>query len=115
MAKGYQNGVLEIDTDGNVSVAMNPAGLPSFESVVPSPMQPLDKRERVVSDARDSIHMQGYFITAEKLIRNMAFDKRGEQSTTQISFRICKNEDEAAYVIGKVKAIVEAKLTVKGG
>lgn len=108
--QSYNNGVLTIDTAGAISVAINPEGLPSFESVVPCPMQPIDKRDRELADAKDAIYMQGYYITAEKLIRNEAFDKRGEKTTTQISFRICKNDNEAEYVIGKVKAIVETAM-----
>ena len=103
----YNNGVLAIDTTGHVSVAINPEGLPSFESVVPCPMQSIDKREKAVAAAKDTIYMQGYLVTAEKLIRNEAFDKRGEKTTTQISFRICKTDGEAEYVIGKVKTIVD--------
>jgi len=103
----YENGMLIIETTGHVSVGINAEGLPAFESVVPCPMKPIDKREQEVQEAKDTIYMSGYFITAEKLIRNEAFDKPGEKTTTQISFRTCKNEEEAKYVMGKVKHIVE--------
>lgn len=103
----YEDGVLTIDTTGHVSVAISADGLPSFEALVPCPMMPIGIREFEVAGAKDAIYMQGYFITADKLIRNKAFDKGGEKTTTQLSARVCKNEEEAKFVIGKVKAIIE--------
>lgn len=105
----YENGMLIIEPTGHVSVGITEDGRPSFESVVPCPWGTPEKIERALDKAKESIYMQGYFITSTKLIRNEAFDKRGEKTTTQISFRTCKTEDEAKFVIGKVESIIERR------
>ena len=106
----YESGVLIIEPTGEASVAISPDGLPSFEALVPCPWSTPLTREPEVTEAIESVYMQGYYLVGTRLIHNEAFDKRGEKTTTQLSFRICKTNDEAEYVLAKVKAIVEANM-----
>lgn len=102
--------MLVIEASGEAAIGISADGLPAMESVVPCPWGSPEQIEQAVKEATESIHIGGYFITGSKLIRNQAFDKRGEKTTTQISFRACKNEKEAEYVLSKVKTIIEAKM-----
>jgi hypothetical protein len=38
--------------------------------------------------------------------KNPVFDKRGEKTTAQIKYRICKNKDEATILVERIKAII---------
>lgn len=106
----YENGVLIIEPTGEASVTISPDGLPSFEALVPCPWSTPLTREPEVTEAIESVYMQGYYLVGTKLIHNEAFDKPHEKTTTQLSCRVCKTKDEAEYVLAKVKAIVEADM-----
>jgi len=108
--KRYENGMLLIEPTGEAVIKINKDGLPEFEALVPCPFTSPENRDKEVREAINSVYMQGYFLTGQKLIRNIAFDKRREKTTTQVSFRACKNKDEATFVLGQVKRIVEAKI-----
>ena len=107
--------MMVIEATGEATICICADGLPAMESVVPCPWCSPERMERVVTEAIASIHMQGYFITGTKLIRNAAFDKRGQKTTTQISFRACKTEEEAKYVLSKVKSIIEVNMRLAEG
>ena len=106
----YESGVLIIEPTGEASVAISPDGLPSFEALVPCPWSTPLTREPEVTEAIESVYMRGYYLVGTKLIHNEAFDKPGEKTTTQLSCRCCKTKDEAEFVLGKVKVIVEANM-----
>jgi len=109
----YENGALIIEPTGEASVRISPDGLPAFKALVPCPWSTPLIREPEVTKAVESVYMQGYYVTGQKLIHNEAFDKCSEKTTTQLSFRVCKTKDEAEFVLGKVKAIVEASMETK--
>lgn len=96
--------------DGCATIAINPEGLPASECVVPAPLVSESERALEVQEQIDALYMRGYFITSQKRVRNPAFDESSQQTTTKISFRICKTQDEAEFVLGKIKEMVEQEV-----
>jgi hypothetical protein len=91
---------------GRVDVCYSPDGLPSFEAVCPAPFVSETERQRKVDAARRGIVLDGAVITSERRIRNDAFDKRGEKTTTKFCARICKNEDEARAAVDRIERLL---------
>lgn len=102
----YQNGGLTIHEDGRIEIIVTADGYPMCEGPVPAPWMSEIERAKVVQQQREAIWMRGMFITAEQRVRNEAFDKRNERTTTKIKYRMCKNADEAKFVVSKVKEIL---------
>lgn len=82
---------------GELEVLTDPKG-PVFTAVVPAPFTTDAERQERVEAARREIVLDGYLITRERLIRNDAFDKRGEKTTTEFVFRPARDLDEARQV-----------------
>lgn len=102
-----------LQPDGSVEIPINKDGLPSCTVIAPLITYKPEQRLLEVDNILNSYAIRGLFIDELKWIRNEAFDKRGEKTTIQIKFRICKNEDEARMIGGKIKNIVEIFRTVK--
>lgn len=101
---------IEVNDLGEATIYISADGLPSAETLVPAPMVSEVAREARVEEQKESLWLEGYFITAIVRVRNPVFDKPGEKSTTKIKFRVCKTEAEAKYVLSKVKAILEREV-----
>lgn len=99
---------------GTIEVAIVPSGLPRLTSVLPAPFATEDERLRLVLNARMSAHIDGYWIVEERPIRNVAFDKRGEKTSTRFVVRPCRTEAEATETVrliqGHLDAIAAAKV-----
>jgi len=113
--KIYERENLEILANGEVVIYISEDGLPSAEALVPAPMMSEIEREKVINKAIDSAYMGGWFVKAQKRIRNDAFDRGKEKTTTQLSLRTCRTKDEAEMVIGKVRSILLGQLERSGG
>jgi hypothetical protein len=92
--------------DGRIVILTSEDGLPSMTALVPAPMMDESKRQEVVARAKDSAWMSGQFIESERRIRNDVFDKRGEKTTTEMRVRMCKNPEEAAFVMEQITRIL---------
>jgi selenocysteine lyase/cysteine desulfurase len=96
--------------DGSIEVYVNPRGVPAFEYRLP--LFGLDgaERERTLAAERRAFVLRGLFVTSERMIRNPAFDKRGEASTCRFSVRVCKTKAEVEQVVTAIKhALSEAR------
>ncbi len=105
--KSIQHGYVTYHADGSVNVLIDKEGLPEMTSALPAPFMDAIARDRSVAKAIDGKYLSGYFLIEQKQIRNIAFDKDGEKTTTEFRYRACKNEDEAKLVGEKIKAILE--------
>ena len=95
-------------SDGSVKILIDSEGLPELECLIPAPFMDEVGRDKMVAKAVDGFYLSGYFLVEQKRIRNLAFDKGKEKTTTRLRYRVCKNEDEALLVGEKIKAILEA-------
>jgi hypothetical protein len=99
------------DEDGNVSVAIVEDGLPQMWYNLPAPLVTEVVRQARVDEAKRSAWLEGYWIVSERRTRNPVFDKRGEKSTTELVVRPCRNEDEAAAVLERIRQILSERGT----
>lgn len=104
--------LLSIQPDGMVTIVISSDGVPSCVGLVLAAMMTEKKREERVNEAIDSAYLYGWFVESQTRIRNDAFDKPGEKTTTKLSLRACKTEDEGCFVLGKVEAIGNKALEV---
>jgi hypothetical protein len=100
---------LSVEDGGTLVVAIVAEGLPEFTGEVPAPMCSEIERAERVENARRGIWLDGMFIESERRVRNPAFDKRGEKTTTELKWRPCKTQDEADFVAHKVLAIARER------
>ena len=96
-----------LQPDGSVEIPIRKDGLPSATAIAPLINYKPEQRLLEVDNILNSYAMRGLFIDELKWIRNEAFDRKGEKTTIQIKFRLCKNEDEATMIAGKIKDIIE--------
>lgn len=87
-----------------IEVAIVPSGLPRLTSLFPCPGGTETERQQRVAEVRRAAWFSGYYIVEERRVRNEAFDRRGEKTTTRFVVRPCRNEDEAAAVIANIQA-----------
>jgi len=96
-----------LQPDGSVAIPISKDGLPAATAITPLITYKPEQRLLEVDNILNSYAMRGLFIDELKWIRNEAFDRKGEKTTIQIKFRLCKNVDEATMISGKIKNIVE--------
>jgi hypothetical protein len=96
-----------IKQDGSVEILISPDGLPSAVVIVPTVCCKPEERLKKIQNVLDSYALQGYWVSGWKWIRNPVFDKKGEKTTAEIRYRICKNQDEAKILVGKIKEIID--------
>lgn len=98
---------------GTIEVAIVPSGLPQLTSILPAPFMSDEDRIAAVWDARRSAHLDGYWIVEQRPVRNAAFDRRGERTSTRFVVRPCRTEAEAAETVqliqGHLSDIASAK------
>lgn len=111
--KSFQHYNCIYHEDGSAVVAIDRDGLPEMTCHVPAPFMDAIARDKRVTSTVDGFYLSGYFLVEQKMIRNIAFDKGKEKTTTEFRYRACKNEDEARLVGEKIKAILE-KMKEKG-
>ena len=93
--------------DGTVDVAISPDGLPEMTALLPAPFMDEVRRHKMVEDAINNLYLKGYFLVSSIRVKNTAFDKGEEKTTTELVYRLCKNADEARLVGDKIKGVVE--------
>jgi hypothetical protein len=108
--KATQRGAATYAEDGTVTIAIRADGLPAAVGLTPVPFASEAERQQRIAAARDDLHLRGYFIESERRVRNEAFDKRGQKTTTEWRYRVCKNKDEAAAVLAQIARILDAKV-----
>lgn len=79
-------------------IKVSPDGLPSGIALIPAPLLTVAERKVEVKRARCSLACDGFFITSENRVRNVAFDKKGIRTTVKIQYRTCKTVEEAREV-----------------
>jgi len=107
----FANGNLRINDDGTGDVIVDPDGLPAMECIVPCPFGSIEDREEEARRNIEIIHCQGYVVTGQTMMRNEAFDRKGAKTTTRINYRACKTIEEAGFVLGQVKKMIDAEVT----
>ena len=76
------------------------------ESIVPVPVMTESIRGKLIQSAVGSLYLRGFFVVSQERMRNPVFDREGEQTTTLIVYRACKNEDEAEVVKDEIERII---------
>lgn len=94
-----------INKNGEAIIPINPDGLPSAECVVPTIAYKSEERLKEIEKQLDVLALQGKWVDGWKWIKNEAFDNKGEKTTAEIKFRICKNAAEARIVANKIRQI----------
>lgn len=107
------NGYFTQYSDNGVILLVDPSGLPKAWSLVPAPMKSEVERAALVEEARRCLWLQGFWIEKERRLENSVFDRKGEKTTTEIVFRVCKTEDEAKFVTQKIAEILQVRLREK--
>ena len=95
-------------TEDGFEIFGNKEGLPKITAVVPAPdvnHKTEEDRQKTHTDACNGITLQGYFIVSKRLIRNEAFDKKGQKTTLKIIYRPCKTPKEMAEVRDSIMQI----------
>jgi len=54
----------------------------------------------------DSYALRGYWVDGWKWVTNQVFDRKGEKTSVEVRFRICKTKDEALVLVESIKEIV---------
>lgn len=103
----YQENYLNISDEGEATIAIVPDGLPLSTTILPIPMISELKREKMIEEQKQCIWLHGCVITNTRRVKNPAFDKHDERTSTTFQFRPCKTKDEAEYVLDKIKQIGE--------
>jgi len=83
-------------------IRVSPDGLPGGTALIPAPTLTVPERKKEVQRARCSLACEGYYITSQKRIRNVAFDKKGIRTTTKLEYRTCKTVEEAKEVEAQI-------------
>jgi len=113
LAKQARNGHKNMDNefcikpDGSVEILISADGLPSAVGIVPTICYKPEVRLEKVENIIDSYALQGYWVEGWKWIKNTLFDKKGEKTTAEIRYRICKNPAEAKILVGKIRKIID--------
>jgi hypothetical protein len=95
-----------IKEDGSVVIPINADGLPSAVGLIPTINYKPEERLKILQDALDGLVLQGYWVEGWKWIKNPAFDKKGEKTTAEIKYRVCKTKDEALIIVETIKEII---------
>lgn len=72
-----------------------------YTAVVPAPFEA--DRAELVESARRKIVLNGYLITDSRRLHNKAFDREGEQTTTELTYRPCRDKDEARLLLRQAR------------
>ncbi len=96
-----------IKPDGSVEIPISADGLPSAVGIMPTICYKPERRLKEVQDVVDGYALRGYWVEGWKWIKNPVFDKKGEKTTAEIKYRVCKTRDEALAVVEKIKQIVD--------
>ena len=96
-----------ISEDGKLSLKYFPADPNQSWGIIPAPMMTEIAREAVVKKAMEDLWLQGYWVNIDGRVKNKAFDKGEEKTSTALSWRYCHTEDEAKFVIGKVQKLIK--------
>lgn len=86
----------------------NKEGSPRITAVIPAPdinHATEEERQKTHTEACNGVTLQGYLITSKRLIRNTAFDKKGQKTTLKIVYRPCKNKEEIKQVAAEIRKI----------
>ncbi len=95
--------------DGSVEIIISKDGLPSRIAILPT-ITCKDKRLQLIEDQLDGLALRGYWVDGWKWIKNEAFDRKGEKTSIEIKFRMCKNKEEANIIGQKIKEIIKRTL-----
>lgn len=100
---------LKINKDGSGEITINKYGLPAAECLIPGLDLSLTEREEQLEKAKEGAWLRGLFVDNIRRVRNTVFDKKGQKTSIKMCIRMCKNREEAEFVLGKVKKIVQNK------
>ena len=95
--------------DGTIEIFGNEDGFPIITAVCPAPdvnTKTGGERQKLFDEAMNGITLQGYFITEQKMIKNIAFDRPGQKTTLQVKYRACRNKSEIESVHRKIIKIL---------
>ena len=95
-----------IKADGSVEILISADGLPSAVGIFPTIIFKQENRLREVLNMLDSYALRGYWVDGWKWIKNQAFDRKGEKTSVEVRFRVCKTRDEALVLVERIKEIV---------
>jgi len=107
--KAVRCGLITVYGDGSTEIQIDEKGYPGGDALIPAPFMTEDEIENEVKEAKKEYWMQGYYIQSVSKIRNPAFDKPDQMTTTKITFRACKNKGEAEFVLKKFKTMVDQR------
>ncbi|MEP7339346.1 MAG: hypothetical protein ABI977_16535 [Acidobacteriota bacterium] len=93
-------------TDGGVTVAIVPSGLPVIEGIIPAPFMTEAARASLLDGMRSGLWASGCWIEKEWRVRNDCFDEKGEKTSTKFRARPCKTEAECKFVLSKIAEIL---------
>lgn len=95
-------------TEEGFEIFGNKEGLPRITAVVPAPdvnHKTEADRQKTHTEAVNGLTLQGYYIVSKRLIRNEAFDKKGQKTTLKIIYRPCKTPEEMKEVRDSIMQI----------
>ena len=72
-------------------------------SIIPCPNCSEIEIQDKIKKGRLCLYAEGFIVTEERRIRNSAFDKKGEKTSTRLVWRQIKNEDEAKFIVRELK------------
>ncbi len=95
--------------EDGIEVFGNKEGLPRITAVVPAPdvnHKTEEDRQKTHNEACNGLTLQGYYIVSKRLIRNEAFDKKGQKTTLKLIYRPCKTPEEVMEVRDSIMQIL---------
>jgi hypothetical protein len=101
------SGLIRFFGDGSACILVSEDGRPGGEAMLPAPGKSEAEIHEAVEEAKKSYWIEGYYIDHTRRVKNLVFDSNRERTTTIITFRSCRNDAEAEYVLQKAKEIIE--------
>ena len=75
----------------------------SADCIIPAPMMSETKRQELVDKYRLGAWGRGCIIEREWRVHNPVFDKKGEKSTTKMTIRPAKTENEIEFIVSQLE------------